>query len=688
MISSCPIWKIEHHYLSEGKAESRTAKEPYSIHAFERAVKNQIRYWGMLFGRQHERARAKALDFLTRLHDDTPDLFCVNFLVMTWEEMTRDYVDKTVECVRRLGQLGHAGDKQADLYRAATTPSEGSRTPMWKYPATFDMEGKGGYWRRVVLPRMEKEVGKTWYKSALSKILFGWGTSSNDRQPVKPKGDAKPDANQYGAIAKRHYPAGRRLPASERNLAMTHGPVAKDKKGICWDFSAHSGCSRGAACSFIHSPFLPTGLHWAVECEMIRRGGHRKGEKYPPEIVDAKVQSVRAANSRVPGEQDPSSQVNAGPEALSLDAAEMCVEVTSDIEKWEQEYVNLLITQELEQDDGFDEMWDKMLNAPRNVSASSGIPDDFKTFSCAALENGLRNILEADTEWVSGWQGKPAQQTFMTEHKCTPEEQGLNLRWKERHGTLSARISPKLKQLITQSDLPLEDGLKSALGTLSNQGIKADADEASIYLAKLNNSTSCGETTPGVVWDVVAEAGDVWIQQVCIGNLNMDAVDYGDQLTLGKPLQQAFGEGEPLERNQCTIVSLAAALEWHAQKWKKRIPSRNRVGLLATTIREAEFAAAQQGVKDLGKIITAFDAEVDTAPHDILNPNHARDLRTIGFFLLNEILVTNDVDVCIFEINSPGTPTMAHVFRGAGGSDRELVFLLAFKNHMRWEKTQ
>ena len=97
----------------------------------------------MLYERQHERARTKAMDFLLRLHDDTPDLSRVNFLVMTWGEMTRDYLGKTIEGVRRLGQLGHAGDKQADLYRSAMTSTDGSRNPTWKYPATFDMEGKG-----------------------------------------------------------------------------------------------------------------------------------------------------------------------------------------------------------------------------------------------------------------------------------------------------------------------------------------------------------------------------------------------------------------------------------------------------------------------------------------------------------------------------------------------------------------
>ena len=136
--------KIECHYLTDGHAEIRTAKEPYRIHAFGRAVSNQIRYWGTTYGLQREKERDMALEFLLRLHDDTTDLFCVNFLVMTWGEMTRGCSDKTIEGARRLGQLGRAGDKQADLYRASMKTIDGSRTPTWKYPATLDMEEKGG----------------------------------------------------------------------------------------------------------------------------------------------------------------------------------------------------------------------------------------------------------------------------------------------------------------------------------------------------------------------------------------------------------------------------------------------------------------------------------------------------------------------------------------------------------------
>lgn len=130
---------IENRYLAEAKPAERVSKEPFSIHAFDRSVGNQVRFWGILYGKQHEKVRLEALDFLSMIRDDTPDSFCVNLLVMSWEEMTRDYVDKTIEGVRRLGRLGHAGDKQADLYRAAMAVVGGPNTPILRYPDTSDM---------------------------------------------------------------------------------------------------------------------------------------------------------------------------------------------------------------------------------------------------------------------------------------------------------------------------------------------------------------------------------------------------------------------------------------------------------------------------------------------------------------------------------------------------------------------
>ena len=94
---------------------------------------------------------------------------------------------------------------------------------------------------------------------------------------------------------------------------MSNAPVTKgENPPICWEFSAHAGCGRGAACAFAHTPFLPSGLHWVAGCEMIRRGRRRKGEKISPGAVGAKVLAIRTANARIAGEHQVSSNVNDG----------------------------------------------------------------------------------------------------------------------------------------------------------------------------------------------------------------------------------------------------------------------------------------------------------------------------------------------------------------------------------------
>ena len=339
-------------------------------------------------------------------------------------------------------------------------------------------------------------------------------------------------------------------------------------------------------------------------------------------MVDAKVQAIRTANVRKAGEQDPNSRVNAGVEGKSA--------VIHD-EPYPSGYQEVAL-EDLSTDDDYDEQWESMVLASKKLNEAAGIPGDFRTFSCTALENDLHCILEATPNWVHDWEEEPTLEHVDSDRKAPHEAVGLNVWWDEEHGTISNRLAPKLKQLMMQSDEPLEVSFMNALALMETEGVLADSLEASEYRKLWEKKQSCGKEVPSITWDVVNEVGDVWAQQFNIGTLNMLAIDYGDQILLGNAMQQALGEGNPSETNQCAIASVAAALEWYAQRWRKRIPSKNRVSILASTIREAEFAAAQQGLKEVVKATTVYEAEIETVLHDALNSNHARDLRTLGFF--------------------------------------------------------
>lgn len=77
---------------------------------------------------------------------------------------------------------------------------------------------------------------------------------------------------------------------------MEHAPRYKAGLPICWDNSCWSGCARGRGKS-PHTHDLLRGtseLHWAVQAQVIRRGGLHNGARIPPEVVDRRIAQLRA----------------------------------------------------------------------------------------------------------------------------------------------------------------------------------------------------------------------------------------------------------------------------------------------------------------------------------------------------------------------------------------------------------
>ena len=185
-------------------------------------------------------------------------------------------------------------------------------------------------------------------------------------------------------------------------------------------------------------------------------------------------------------------------------------------------------------------------------------------------------------------------------------------------------------------------------------------------------------------WGGLAEIGDVWAHQFCIGPLSKMEVEYGDKLKLSGLAQETLREWGPNEGHQCAVVSLESALEWKSQIWRKRIPPRTRVLLLAYAIREADLNAAARG-DHLESATNECEAVIDAALHGISTSNHARDLRTLGLYLLNDAMREIDADLCILEENPSGADVAAHLYQASEEGPCGVIYMKAFRNHMRWE---
>ena len=133
-------------------------------------MENQTYIWCLLFGEEYREERENCLYALLDLHDEVPELFTLNFLLTTWEAFSYDYVSKTFDGMRKLGQFCRPSDDIVEIRRLALNrhPDGGI---IWRTPLSFDMNSSRGYWRLNIIPRLEAGVERQGYAMALERIV-------------------------------------------------------------------------------------------------------------------------------------------------------------------------------------------------------------------------------------------------------------------------------------------------------------------------------------------------------------------------------------------------------------------------------------------------------------------------------------------------------------------------------------
>ena len=145
--------------------------------------------------------------------------------------MNVDFCDGMYGGIRRLLPMMTDTDDRGDLRRIAMSERNNSGKPVWRFPETWKINPKRGYWKRTVVPLLESE-----YK--------GFGLKMDTQRYVNP-GDAK--STRTGAEMEDEstevttiptgisnstaslYPAGKRLSRGEATKARFHSP--QDERG-------------------------------------------------------------------------------------------------------------------------------------------------------------------------------------------------------------------------------------------------------------------------------------------------------------------------------------------------------------------------------------------------------------------------------------------------------------------------
>ena len=211
-----------------------------------KAARKHSMLFSLLQGQDHMKERIECILEMGRAHEARPDLFSVDTISATYEEMNYLYCAQIRDGARKIMRLGGDGVKKPAFARIALNPTSGNKT-RWGYPTVFLMRHASGLWLSRIIPRMEEKVSKATWKAL---------TEQDKRKGAGGSGFDQPDGEAIieevaGKDKRKIYPSGKPLRLEERDLSRKFRPKSTTAGNyLCWDFSSHAGCvEKGIMCS-------------------------------------------------------------------------------------------------------------------------------------------------------------------------------------------------------------------------------------------------------------------------------------------------------------------------------------------------------------------------------------------------------------------------------------------------------
>ena len=274
---------------------------------------NQIKVFGLTYGREHTSERTKCRNEMYAWHEAKPHIYPFKWLANTWEELWFQWWEELKLVLRDLTrEMQTESPSIADIRFYALAPNASGTTRL-QMPNTFQLDDPDGYYMFVVAPREARRVERSFYNIIVNKQgpKKSGGEITTDEnaddefrsgEVAKPRPGGKAKAKSAAAksatttAAASEYPAGKRLGKHELIRALKKAPMdGSGKKRLCWDASCHSGCKKSAAdCAHSHQQItnIKT-LDWATQAEIIRRGGLRNGRKGAVSEIDTRIDQLR-----------------------------------------------------------------------------------------------------------------------------------------------------------------------------------------------------------------------------------------------------------------------------------------------------------------------------------------------------------------------------------------------------------
>ena len=242
-----------------GEKIEPAGKEPQKMNCFINAVKQNTRFFRLLYGFDHGKERKGALRKLRRFHGRKPDLSTVAFLVNTWGRMCFEYTETIRGGVRTTMRILPEGATREAFAALAMSPYRNSSKRLWRWPNVFSFSAANGMWKGRIIPEVEEHLEATRIQGSAHLRTHSFLFENTGDAPTKGKngrrnrqgrtetgGDAPKDLKTEtpNAGGETGYPIGKRLRVVEFEASNQHFPRDnKSGKPLCWNFNSNSGCA-------------------------------------------------------------------------------------------------------------------------------------------------------------------------------------------------------------------------------------------------------------------------------------------------------------------------------------------------------------------------------------------------------------------------------------------------------------
>ena len=448
---------------------------------------------------------------------------------------------------------------------------------------------------------------------------------------------------------------GPKLSQEEVNRARDRAPL--DEKGVllCWSYLTHQGCSI-ANCQRAHKALKGQfeQLDPCVRMQLVRRGGLKRMRAETRETAEEKIRQLRAEISKDKAEKSGKSARRAGDLVGPADGNEPEGDEGATSKAGGDQRVRFWeVPEEFEVDYTKQEDLQRWVQGP---DKDWGVP-----------------VAHQDREYRGGEDKAPEKAVELVNKAKELSKEPTLLAFEETSDDLYSWAATRVARNPKVTAVEL-------LEEMTAYGAADLAAEAAEILSNMNGAHRAGESARLTVKETLWTQGEPGFGSFDLDGETWKTWDYQEEVPMTEELASLLQQVEPIEeRRQCVTKTLAVGILWRRLH---RRPSLAEVRTCAQEVRLTQARLALEALAQMGvaeEFVTPVEHEIRMYAHDIMQPNHERDFRSLAVFPVEEL---QDVKVVVLRADYCGRLVVESVTGSSWAPGGCLLWALIWKGHM------